>query len=321
MLSVQLGDRFSLRPIHSLIRLQQFNDRELMYHNPWQYRVLSNWLVDGWIHLLHSFSLELPPAALAYTPQGQNFFGVDSNEWPLLLFKFLQNALLFAVAYEFYKLFTREKILVYSSMIILAYALGLGNFDSDLSFNSYFDVIFYICACLLVLRKKYDYFPLLVAGAALNRETSVLIPFLLLVAGIDFREKRISDKRAVLFAGLSIMVYAVIFFGLRFYYGYRPPRHIPGLPSVIDYWKYNLSLPLTYFKLLMIFSVLPMLSLLAWRQWPPVLRKWLWVILPAWIIVHFSWSIVAESRLFYVPVAVLFIPGLLVAKTPAASTQ
>jgi hypothetical protein len=313
MLSVQLGDRFTLRPNVMLFRLEQFNNQELMFHNPWQYRVLANWLLNAWIWWLSFLNVEFIGVSLAHTPQGSGFFAVAPNEWPLLIFKFLQNILLFVVASRFYRLFTREKILVYCAMIILAYALGLGNFDSDLSFNTYFDVIFYLYACLWILQKKYPYLLLLIIPAALNRETSALIPVLLFVQGIDFRQRRISDRRAVLFAGLCFFLFVIIFFWLRFHYGYRTPQHVVGLFHITDYLRYNLSLPATYMKLLMVFSVLPIFALFGWRHWPPALKRWFWVIFPAWIVIHFSVAIVAESRLFYVPVALLFVPALLIA--------
>jgi hypothetical protein len=311
MLFVQLNDRFLMPLRMNLIRLDRFHHSHLLYYNPWQYRALSFWLLDAWYWLLRFLHIEFTDTQLVYTADGEVFLTVLANEWPLLIFKLLQNMLLLSIVFKLYRLFTSQNLLAYMGLMFLAYILGLGNFNSDLSFNVYFDVIFYSCACFWILQKKYHYFPLLIIVAALNRETSALIPLLLLAEGINFAQRKVTDWRAVVLAGLSFFLYVLIFFSLRFYYGYVPARGVYHLANIREYWHYNLTLPASFMKLLMVFSLLPVFAITTWNRWPRVSKTWFWLVFPIWCIVHLSMSVVAESRLFYVPVTVIFMPAFL----------
>jgi len=68
---------------------------------------------------------------------------------------------------------------------LLAFSIKNGFYDNDLSFNTYFDVIFYLSAVLLILKRRYFWVVLLMIPAALNRETSGAIPLLMLCALLD----------------------------------------------------------------------------------------------------------------------------------------
>ena len=45
--------------------------------------------------------------------------------------------------------------------------------------------------------------------------------------------------------------------------------------------------------------------------WPRELKGFFWAMVPAWIVVHFPLSQVAETRLFLVPQFMVFVPGAL----------
>ena len=51
---------------------------------------------------------------------------------------------------------------------------------SDIQFNTFFDVTFYLLAGLCILQKRFVWIVPITLLAALNRETSGLIPFLLM---------------------------------------------------------------------------------------------------------------------------------------------
>jgi hypothetical protein len=62
-------------------------------------------------------------------------------------------------------------------------------------------------------------------------------------------------------------------------------------------------------------NVLPLLALIAWRRWSPELRAIGLAVAPAWVAIHLFTSVLAESRLLLVPLALVFIPGALAGLT------
>jgi hypothetical protein len=56
-------------------------------------------------------------------------------------------------------------------------------------------------------------------------------------------------------------------------------------------------------------------ELLGWRHWTPELRRWFWLIVPPWLLLHASLGLLRETRLLLVPYALLLLPGLLLALT------
>jgi hypothetical protein len=61
------------------------------------------------------------------------------------------------------------------------------------------------------------------------------------------------------------------------------------------------------------FGILPLVALLGYRWWPPLLKLWFWLIVPLWITVHVLSALINESLLFTEPNVLILVPGALFA--------
>jgi len=258
--------------------------------NPWQYRVLSEIVGEGFIDL---FRLLRAP---------------DPIEFGFVSFRVLQNITIFLLAFDLYRQISTSKLLPFIGIVLLAYTIKNGFYDNDLSFNTYFDVIFYLAAVLLILRHQYIWVALLMIPAALNRETSGAIPFLMLCALLDnlrwFQKKYVPVY-------LSIVFFAFIFIGLRFLYPdrpiYIPYKQTPGYQLLL----YNLTRSFTWDQLFHTLGFAPLLSLIFFFILPDLWQRFFLVLCPVWFGIHAFLSVMGETRLFFVPQAIIFIPAVL----------
>ncbi|MBX2898324.1 MAG: hypothetical protein KF775_01670 [Cyclobacteriaceae bacterium] len=261
------------------------------FYNPWQYRILSVYVVEGFAHLAAQVGVSTIQA--------------------FLLFRFLQTVLLFWIAHLYWRaLGIGNPWLNLCGMVLLCFSMAHSVFQSDLSFNTYFDILFYLLAGWLLLGNKLAWIIPLTAVAVLNRETSLLIPAMLLVTGVELKPFS-WNKQHVWFSALAGLVFIAGFVAVRWYYGYQPAEGINGMRSVRDYLSFNLRFFTTYPELLGTLAVLPIVVLLFVKRLPLILQKWFWLICPVWFAVHFAYSTAVESRLFLVPQALIFIPAFL----------
>ncbi len=264
------------------------------FFNPWQYRIFSTLVVEGFYKVTHA----VVPAIRR----------VDA----FLVFRFFQNVLIFFIANAYFKsLSIQNPALRITGIFVLAFCMSHSVFQSDLSFNTYFDILFYLLAAWLILNQHYIWVVPLVVFSALNRETSILIPAMLLVAGINWQKRQIS--RSVLITGIgSGIAFIILFFGIRFYYGFQPAVGINDMRGVTDYFFFNLKFFRMYPELIGTLAFLPITTILFLKRLPPILQHWFWVVCPAWFAIHLAYSTAVETRLFLVPQALLFIPAWLI---------
>jgi hypothetical protein len=197
-------------------------------------------------------------------------------------------------------------------LAVLGWTMSFANVGSGLSFDTYFDVLFYLLGALAVLSGRYLWLIPLTGIAAANRETSVLIPFLPLAATVQWKPKLFMPRQALIsFAG-AITVFVAVYVGIHLYYGPRPMMspngQAPGIPLLL----YNLSRRESYLYLFATLSVFPFIALARWRKWPKPLHGFFWTIVPVWVFVHLLASTVTETRLFLVPQILIFLPAALV---------
>jgi hypothetical protein len=283
-------------------RLPVSQNTEIERHNavlqgtapsPWQYRPLSEWVVEGARRAARA--LRLP------RPDHLAFLGVRA----------LQNALLLLLAALLYGRLTRSWMAALIGLSVLAYSLTQSTYGSDLSFNTYADLAVYLAAALLICARRPGWIiPLMVIGA-LNRETSGLIPFMLLLSAPALAPDRPGKLRLYWLAAAALLVYAVVTVGLHLYYGPRPYYLPYGHPPGLDLLRYNLHRRRMWLEMLGTFGIIPLLAALVWRRWPPLLRAFFWAIVPVWFIVHPLLAYLSETRYMLVPQAVVFIPGML----------
>lgn len=258
--------------------------------NPWQYRVFSEWLIAGMVDLADVFGFR------------QAYAGV------FVLIRVFQNALIFILAYLYFRKLGFSDLVSLVGIIFVTGALLNSFHQSDLSFNTYFDVIFYLGAVLLILLNDFVWLPILMLVASLNRETSGLIPFL---AISNFRDFRMQGSKRINVL-LSLGVWGLTFIALRICYPentlFIPYGQHPGLPLL----GYNLtSFSLILFLRFITFA--PLVGFIYYKKWSPVLRHFFIMLVPVWVVVHFIGSVISETRLFLVPQLLVFIPIFLVA--------
>jgi hypothetical protein len=133
---------------------------------------------------------------------------------------------------------------------------------------------------------------------------------MLIVPFLDKRLRGVTRQQWSI-AITSLVAYAIVFIGVRLYYGYQPAVGIHGITSVKDYLLYNLKFFRMYPELIGTFTILPIIVILGLKKLPLVLQRWFWLIVPFWIVLHLVKSTAIETRLFLVPVALIFVPAFL----------
>ncbi len=267
--------------------------------NPWQYRVLSAYLVEGTIRFFKKCGFQ------------------QYNAVSFICFRVLLDITIFLISFLYYRKLGLSEINVLIGMSLLAWGMSYAHYDSDLQFSLYFDIIFYLLAGTCILYRKAIWIVPISLFASLNRETSGLIPFLFLFSFITketisngINEIRKQTNNIGIF-GLSITLYIFIFFFLRIFYEeqtlFFPYGHAPG----IDLLQYNLGRIITWDRLFATLGIIPLLAIIGYRKWPSQLKIFFWVIVPIWLVIHMFGSVMAETRIFLVPHAMVFVPGAL----------
>ncbi len=260
--------------------------------DPWQYRLLSEWLAEAMIRF-YQF-LRVPMAMIP----------------AFITFRLLQNAAIFWLAFALYRKITGSNLLALLAVGMLAGSMKNAFYDNDLSFNTYFDVLFYLLSALLLLARNYYAVVFVTIFAALNRETSGLIPFLMAGAILENPPPSLKKYLPVL---LSAGIYAFVFIGLRLWFPgrplYIPYKHPPGFPLLL----YNLTRQFSWDQLSGTLGLIPLLGLVFYPAWPRLWQRFFLIVCPVWFVIHLFASVIDETRLFLVPQALIFIPGALFA--------
>ncbi len=256
--------------------------------NPWQYRVLSEWVIEGMMCLARAFGLR------------QSYFVV------FVLLRVVQNALIYALVYMYYQKLFHSNLLSLLGIVFVTGSLLNSFYLSDLSFNTYSDLIFYLGAVLLALNHSFGWIPIIMFAASLNRETSGLIPFLTLSMVTDFKKQ----KSEIFLSLFSLFIWGLIFILIRILYPEReliiPYGYYPGFSLL----AFN-TLPGWYYLMLRFFSLAPLFGLAFYKHWSPMLKRFFIIMIPIWFVIHFFGSVISETRLFLVPQILVLIPSFL----------
>ncbi len=257
--------------------------------DPWQYRVLSEYAVEGALRLARHLPVAQPdPVAF-------------------VALRVLQNLVLLLLAAVYYRKLGLSRYLALLGMSLLAWGMSFGFHDADLQFNTYSDVIFYLLAALAILGGRILWILPIAGLAAANRETSLLIPFMTLAEVVPHAKGR--ARKALFVAAGSLVLSASILIAIRLAYGPRP--HGMTAPIGLSLLLYNLGRPQSWVFLFATFGLLPIMALMSAAAWPPAVRANFWAIVPVWLVVHSFSAVIAETRLFLVPHALVIIPGSL----------
>jgi len=270
--------------------------------DPFQYRLLSEYLVEGVVALTKRLQVPHP------------------HSWGFVIFRVLQNILLFFIAALYYRKLGLDTYIILIALSLLAWGMSHSFYGSDFQFSTYSDVIFYLLAGLVILQKKYVWIIPIAGLAVLNRETSGLIPVMLLATEIFSRRGRSISKRVIYLGAAALALYAIGYLGIRYLLGPRPLHTPHGYCQGWELFTANMCSSRCWFQLLATFGIIPAMALFSIRRWPRILKIYFWTIVPFWFLLHLFVGVMFETRLFLVPLALIFVPGALFG-IPNANTK
>jgi hypothetical protein len=224
---------------------------------------------------------------------------------------------LFLLIYAYWRRLGLSPYLVIFGMMLFVWSIAFSNYGSDLSYNTYFDLIFYVLTVLLMLHGRYIWVMSVVVIAALNRETSVFLPAVVLAGALltpDSRERR----SRIVMAVVSLLIFAALTVIIRIIVG--PTHYSPG-NTPLQLLISNLTGDRGYFLLFMTFGVIPIFALWGWKNWPRPLQLLFWLVALPWVLAHFVLAAAVETRLFLVPHVLVLIPAFLFAFAAAMREQ
>lgn len=315
--------------------------RKSMFFNPWQYRILSPMVVES-IYQAEQFAIEKPfgpelkirnsiQTTSAYE-HSQKLLDLLHQEGFLtyniifILVRLAQHLLIFYLMLIFYRKFVKNDWLIVAGIIFTSFLMANAVNDSDLSFNTYSDVILYLWAGYVIASGKNPWTIVVITVlGAFNRETSLLIPFLFFVSQVkwtsfNFRKLSIDTIRSVapptrvfIVTATSTILFIAIFVAIRMYFGYVDQSYWRAA-SGLEMLKLNLFSSVSmksYFEMFGTMVVLPLLFLYSFRNQSYLLRVLFIALLPIWFGVHFYSVVAYQSRLFLVPTLLVLLPGFL----------
>jgi hypothetical protein len=270
--------------------------------DPWEYRLLSNWGAQ--------VSLDAAKAVGFHHPYVVGFEA----------FRLLQNLVIFAAMWILLRRFGFDALPAALGLGLLAWAMTQALHNTGLQFNSYGDLAFYLVAAILILDRRYAWIVPLTVAAALNRETSGLIPVMLIAVGIAHGARTDGGRRAIGYGAAALALYAITIASVRLIVGSAPLFKPFNLSPGLDYVRYNLRSGLTWEYLFRTLNIVPFIALAGLGRWPRELKAFALAIVPVWAVAHLFASILAETRLLLVPYAVVFVPGALFALRGGSAT-
>src|SRR5262249_43587237 len=237
--------------------------------NPYQYRILSEYLVEGFIRAFTSLGVSQPITSA------------------FILFRIIQNTVIFLLASLYYKKLGLNPYVTLIGLSLLAFGMTQSLYNSDLAFSTYSDIIFYLAAGLVILHNRAAWIIPIVGLAALNRETSGLIPFMLVLHCLYIKPDKNALKRDIVIGTVALGLYTFVFFSLRYAYGVDRRLMSPqGIHLGFEFFAHNFFHYITYVQLFATLGILPILAIFAARQWPRSLHAFFWAIVPIWLSFH-----------------------------------
>ena len=237
-----------------------------------------------------------------------------------LSFRVLQNFAIFVLSWIYYRRLGSTRIASALGLGLVAWAMTQSLLHAALAFNTYTDIAFYVAAALLIMDRRYVWIVPLTVLAALNRETSGLIPVMLIAYAIWLGHRTPEGRRALRLGLASLVAFGAAIAILRVAVGPAAlilgDGHHPGF----DIFGYNVGRGLTWDYLFRTVNILPLLALATVRRWPPALKAFGIAVVPAWLAIHFFSAVMAETRLILVPLVLVFVPGVLAGLSAASGT-
>ncbi len=209
-----------------------------------------------------------------------------------------------ALMFQFYLMrWFEEKVAVIGTLILLM-SLPF-SFIITGHVDSIFDLLLFTAAAWLILNKRFlPLIPIVLIGS-LNRQTVVFVSFLYFLA--NFEEKRwfkVSFQSGILFA-IPVLTGFVV----------RYLRDVLDKQSYPNMFVWNVACHHCLISMLLLFHVFWILAFVGLRTKPFVLRRWALAV-PFFLIIHYQFGFIWETRMF-LPLAVILIPLGLLSLCPA----
>ncbi|UAY51302.1 hypothetical protein [Ferruginibacter albus] len=309
------------------------------FYNPWQYRVLCPYTIEGMLWVYNHTVDKVYPVEqkIHFNIQSTSGTNEETEEFIKLmqtpgaikymilfiLFRFIEHVFIFYLTWRLWNYFIKNKWLLFFALNFLAISLGNAGAAADLTFNTYLDIIFYLIAAnMIVYGANSLWLFVIIPFAAFNRETSMMIPALYFISQTDFTQfsfKKLNinkigwpKKSLWLQTAALYVIFFSIFFYLRWYFGYRP-QQVWKVPSGLPMLKLNLFSAVgvkAYFELIGTFGIIPII-LYKFKSFPHLLKKWFLFLVPVWFLIHYVSVVAYQPRLFMVPLILIFMPMLL----------
>lgn len=317
-------------------RFLQHQAGNSMFFNPWQYRVLCPVLIEATYQVLDhtvypllsikGINTDQTNSVSDKNPTTQKLYELLKD--PLFIkytivfvgFRMLEGVIVLLLAYSYLSLFVSNNGLRWLGLILISLFMGNGVVDSDLTFNTYIDVILYLWAGIVIIKNlNYWWIAVITIIGAFNRETSVFIPVLFFFSKVNWPawpqwfKAFFADRKAVLVTAVCGLSFVLIFVAIRLHYGYRPQSswRVPiGLPML----KLNLlssTAVKTYSEFFGIFAILPIWTLFVVKKANSHLKIFFYALVPVWFALHLYTGIAFQTRLFLVPTLLVIIPVVL----------
>ncbi len=323
-------------------RHKQWLAHESPFFNPWQYRILSPLMVEAAYQIYDNTIEKIVPLS-SILPAPEAMLGVVQSDFQdnianrggvqrvdvatpvryfliFTLFRLLQHLAIYYLFWRMMRQFVPSNWLLGAGLLFICFSMGNSVKDSDLSFNTYTDVILYLAAAIVVIERRVSWWivPLTALGA-LNRETALLIPVMYFIANIDLKPRNLIKRNLIkqyaprivwLQTALSGIIFLGIFIAIRQYYGlvhYEDYAAAPGL-SLLKTNLFSFQSIFSYGEWFGTMGFLPFIALYGFRQNSPLLQRFGIAIVPFWFGVQLCMAVAWESRMFMVPTFVAFLP-------------
>jgi hypothetical protein len=251
--------------------------------DPWQYRILSEQLMRPIIAVLDAAGVP------------------DHESWAFFLTRAVQGFAIFVLAAELYRQLGHTIGVAFVGVGLIVFGMVTADYDSDLSFNTYSDVLFYLAAALLAIRGRWWWIAALMPFAVANRETALAIPILMVAVG---------GRHVWRPAAVALLAGAGTYAAIRAWYGPRELLTAWGHTAGVDMIRFNVRNEAMR-QVALTAGTATALAVLGWRHAGRVERRLVVGLAVPWLAVHFVVASIVETRLLLVPLVVAVIPAAL----------
>lgn len=286
---------------------------------PEQYRWLSYYLVGELVGVLDSDKNSYNVGTYLTRDKGTDGFDgrnlhvvLTPFSWPMAssIFRLFQDTIILLLFGVYFSKIT--KLSPFIGVTLLGWLLPFTSLSSGISFTSHTEVAIYLAFAIMLWRCENEnggsllVIPLTLLGI-LNRETCVGIPLIAIVWSW-FRNRSFLPESVV-----ACIVYAVGFIAPRLIWPqdfYTPT--LDGVAYGIGTFTRNVSWRSGQLSKLFAFTMLvPVLAYWRFKSWDFLTKLWGVLLVPAWVVIHLWLGTVGETKLFLVPMVLVFLPGFM----------